>query len=534
MVLGQIDQLLVHDIAHKADAVVRIVVIDVAIDLVLVDVLGEQLADDEEYLRTGAIEGEATRIGHHAAIDGNGKGFAKFGKTTQLPHHAEHQLAGAGGLRLRDDEVGINIGLQVMVDEYLAGRTGHQRRLHILDTTGRIEVETDNEVGYLEQHVTLAGMLVVAHYLLAVRQPVQEVGILVGHDNGNILATLTKKLSHAQRRTDSIAIGTLMANHQNGLSSRNQLVHLGQLIGSHDIYIHLKKLVGVNSLVDQLLDAVNGVLTIGSIGHTEPLGGRVEHFAGSGAFGDELVDHQGDKELGLQVLHVLGVREELLEIFLAVLEIVGGEAPYVHGNGGILVESLPLALLVLELDDTIHAQNLSALNHIGKVAIVVVRAYATSHRTVLAEGVTYAETYHGILVLGSLGQRAQELANLHEAVATVEVVAVDDAERLLDNVLTHEHSMIGAPRLLTTLGNRESCGQCVECLETELTLHLALVLRENLGAELLFEILADNPYYLTKTCLNGVVDTIIHDGLAIGAQTVELLQATIAATHTSS
>ena len=290
--------------------------IDVAIDLVLVDVLGEQLADDEEYLRTGTIEGEATRIGHHAAIDRNGKGFAKFGKTTQLPHHAEHQLAGAGGLGLRDDEVSIDIGLQVMVDEYLAGRTGHQRRLHILDTTGRIEVETDNEVGYLEQHVALVGMLVVAHYLLAVGQPVKEVGILVGHDNGNILATQTKILSHAQRRADSIAIGTLMANHKDGLSSRNQLVHLGQLIGSHDIYIHLKKLVGVNALVDQLLDAVNGVLTIGSIGHTEPLGGGVEHFAGSGAFGDELVDHQGDKELGLQVLHVLGVREELLEILL--------------------------------------------------------------------------------------------------------------------------------------------------------------------------------------------------------------------------
>ena len=44
MILRQIDQLLVHDIAHEADAVVGIVVIDVAIDLVLVDMLGEQLA----------------------------------------------------------------------------------------------------------------------------------------------------------------------------------------------------------------------------------------------------------------------------------------------------------------------------------------------------------------------------------------------------------------------------------------------------------------------------------------------------------
>ena len=93
--------------------------------------------------------------------------------------------------------------------------------------------------------------------------------------------------------------------------------------------------------------------------------------------------------------------------------------------------------------------------------------------------------------------------------------------------------MVCAPRLLAPLRNRESCGQCVECLETQLTLHLTLVLREDLGAELLFKVLADNPYYLTKTCLNSVVDTIVHDGLAVRAQTVKLLQATITATHPS-
>ena len=93
--------------------------------------------------------------------------------------------------------------------------------------------------------------------------------------------------------------------------------------------------------------------------------------------------------------------------------------------------------------------------------------------------------------------------------------------------------MVCTPWLLTTFGYAEALGQCVECLEAKLALYLTLVLRQNLGAELLLEILTDNPYNLAKACLNGIVNTIIHDGLAIGAQTVELLQATITATHTS-
>ena len=68
-----VHQLLVHDIAHEADAVFGVVVIDVAVDLILVDMLGEQLSDDEEDVGVGGVEGEATGIGHHAAIDGDGE-----------------------------------------------------------------------------------------------------------------------------------------------------------------------------------------------------------------------------------------------------------------------------------------------------------------------------------------------------------------------------------------------------------------------------------------------------------------------------
>jgi hypothetical protein len=93
--------------------------------------------------------------------------------------------------------------------------------------------------------------------------------------------------------------------------------------------------------------------------------------------------------------------------------------------------------------------------------------------------------------------------------------------------------VVGAPRLLTALRYTESLWQSVECLETELTLYLTLVLREDLRAELLLEILTDNPYDLAESSLDGIVNTVVHDGLAVRTQTVELLQATVTATHTS-
>jgi len=47
MEVGKNVQLLVHDIAHKAQSPLTIVMIDVAVNLILIYMFGEQLADDE-------------------------------------------------------------------------------------------------------------------------------------------------------------------------------------------------------------------------------------------------------------------------------------------------------------------------------------------------------------------------------------------------------------------------------------------------------------------------------------------------------
>ena len=70
MTVGIDDKLVAQHIAHEAQPVLAVVVIDVAVDLVLVDALGQQLADDEVDVWLRRVIGEAARIGHHATIHG--------------------------------------------------------------------------------------------------------------------------------------------------------------------------------------------------------------------------------------------------------------------------------------------------------------------------------------------------------------------------------------------------------------------------------------------------------------------------------
>ena len=142
--------------------------VDIAIDAVFVDALGEQQGNDKEYFRTRGSEGKAACIGHHAAIDGNGKVLVLFLELSELPNDTEDNLAGATGLGVGNGELGRHIRVEVMVDEHDDSRGPEQGGLHLVDTARRIEVETEHEVGNLQQQVATLRILVVADDLLYV------------------------------------------------------------------------------------------------------------------------------------------------------------------------------------------------------------------------------------------------------------------------------------------------------------------------------------------------------------------------------
>ena len=239
MELGQIDEFLVHDVAHQTDAVFGVVVIDVTIDAVFVDVLREQFADDEEDLWASGIERESARICHHATVDGSGEMPAEVFETVELPDDTEHELTGATGLGEGDGEHSGHGGIEMVVDEHLRGQGTDKGCLHLVDATGGVVVETEHEVGNLEEHVALLAMTVVANDLLRVGHPLQEVGILVGHNDGRLLAAHAQIFGPAQTRADGIAIGTLVAGDEYVRATINQRLKLTDLHFVQDVYVHI-------------------------------------------------------------------------------------------------------------------------------------------------------------------------------------------------------------------------------------------------------------------------------------------------------
>ena len=94
--------------------------------------------------------------------------------------------------------------------------------------------------------------------------------------------------------------------------------------------------------------------------------------------------------------------------------------------------------------------------------------------------------------------------------------------------------MVGSPRLYTVGGAGEPLWKGIEALEAQLYGHMALVLAENLLAEILFRVLADYENDFAKSSLYGVVDGVVHYGLSVWSETIKLFQTAVTASHSGS
>ena len=91
--------------------------------------------------------------------------------------------------------------------------------------------------------------------------------------------------------------------------------------------------------------------------------------------------------------------------------------------------------------------------------------------------------------------------------------------------------MIGTPGLRPLLGDLVGVGDLIHALEDQLHRDQSVVLGDDLLSEGLLEVSADHEDHLAKSCPDGIVDGVVHDGLAVRAETVDLLKAAIAGSH---
>ena len=113
--------------------------------------------------------------------------LAQTVEKSQLPDNTEHEFASRRHLRMRDAEHSIYLGTGMMVYEHLLGRRRTQRSSHLVGARWSVEVETDDEVGYLQDGINVVLALVVTYDFFGVGQPVQIVGKLVGNNHQRVL-----------------------------------------------------------------------------------------------------------------------------------------------------------------------------------------------------------------------------------------------------------------------------------------------------------------------------------------------------------
>ena len=157
-------------------------------------------------------------------------------------------------------------------------------------------------------------------------------------------------------------------------------------------------------------------------------------------------------------------------------------------------------------------------------------ADAPGHGAVVAEGVLQHKTGHAELAgLGGLIP-LQEVVQLHKGFLAVVVVGVDHRKGLLQDALAGQHGLAGAPGLGASLGHGETGGHILQRLEGVSRFH-AQRFAGGLDAvadgllEGLLDVVTDDEDDLVKAGLDGIVDGIVHDDLAVGADSRQLFDA---------
>ena len=216
---------------------------------------------------------------------------------------------------------------------------------------------------------------------------------------------------------------------------------------------------------------------------------------------------------------------------LALGEIVGGEAEEVHADGGVGGQGVRGTVGVGVGDAVSGAGDGGALRHADKESLSVGLTHAAADGAVLREGVFQTVAHHAVAAAHAL-EGAQVVGHDLEGVATVEVVGIDDGERLVDELLGHEDGVVGPPGLLATFGDGEAGGQAVELLIGVLHLDaVSVVLGIDARLELLLKGVADDEDHLAEAGADGVFNAVVEDDFPVGAEAVELLETAVAATH---
>ncbi len=113
--------------------------------------------------------------------------------------------------------------MQMVVNQYFRSLGGEQRVFHAVNAAALVEVEAENQVGFVEQ---FRGELLVArigHGLLGSGQEQQAFGHHVGRHDADGLSDGIQRVEQPERRADGVAVRGQMARDYHALAVGQKL-----------------------------------------------------------------------------------------------------------------------------------------------------------------------------------------------------------------------------------------------------------------------------------------------------------------------
>src|SRR5574344_1133514 len=109
----------------------------------------------------------------------------------------------------------------MMINHNLFGFRCFYRCCQRFNTFQTVEVETAYQLCFFNNFVSKGSVSIIDKYVFTARQPFEEGGEYIGHDDKSLLPHRTKKVCQSERRTDSVAVGRNMC-YDNYLMSLHQ------------------------------------------------------------------------------------------------------------------------------------------------------------------------------------------------------------------------------------------------------------------------------------------------------------------------
>ena len=162
----------------------------------------------------------------------------------------------------------------------------------------------------------------------------------------------------------------------------------------------------------------------------------------------------------------------------------------------------------------------------GQMASFVGFADTAGNGTIFAQGISEDEAGHTIMGFAIFGLSGnEELMDFFEAFFSIVVIGIDHGEGNVQGLAAGKDSLAGSPWFFAIFRAGEAFREVMHILKYIGNVCNLLHTVSDDRAEFVFDVFSDDKNDLVKTGFQGIMDGIIHDDLAIGANRSQLFDA---------